>query len=29
MELMNQLSETSLVIKKTLRPAWFEANTSK
>ena len=29
MELVNQLSETSLVIKKTLRPAWFEANTSK
>jgi hypothetical protein len=29
MELMEKLSETSLVIKKTLRPAWFEANTSK
>ena len=25
-ELMEKLSETSLVIKKTLRPAWFEDN---
>ena len=28
-ELLNKLSETSLVIRKSIRPAWFEANTSK
>ncbi len=28
-ELIEKLAETSLVIKKTLRPAWFEVNPSK
>jgi hypothetical protein len=28
-QLMEKLSESSLVIKKTLRPAWFEDTPSK